>query len=215
MLYNIPYMTKYLLIPIICFALSSCSLFYRVAFAIKNPEFESYSTINKYADKIGLDSSEVAFSCDTTSNLKLINYFGGYQDILIFNREHKFLAYKDDSSSCNASVDTVFKRICGMGNNYIKTKRKIDFNTFIGLLDDHNAAMTDINDTKYDYIIFADFAKFFPKVNKDHLPYWDAAIKSHRDSCIAKIIYVNLDYLNIWNIPKSSLPVFNLSANKK
>ena len=195
-------------------ALSSCGLFYRVAFQIKKPRFESYHSINTYSHTLGIDSSAVAFSKDTAGNAALTRYFGGYQDILIFDRERRFIAYKNDSLSCNASVDTVFKRICTIGNNPIPTKRHVPFDTFTGLLDNHNHALDDINDPSYDYIVFADFAKFFPQVNRNHLPYWDKAIKTHHGSCKTKIVYIDLDYMDTWNLPASALPSLHLSANK-
>ncbi len=204
---------KYLLL-ISCFALSSCNLFYKIAFGIKNPKMESYHSINQYSQSIGIDSSSVVFAKDTSCLSRLANYFAGYQDIIIFTKKHDFLAYKNDTVNCNASVDTVFKRICKIEENFIRTTRKVDYNEFVSLLDDHNRTLEELQDGNFDYIVFADYAKYFDHVNRNHLPGWDKAIKSHHGNCRTKIIYVNLDYLNIWNISKESLPTLNLSGNK-
>lgn len=206
---------KYILAITITILLSSCGLFYRVVFNIKNPQFESYSSLNAYARKLTLDTSNVAFAKDTASITALTREFSGYQDILIFNRAHKYVPYKGDSVTCNASVDTIFKRICRIEENDIITAHHINFDKFIHMLDNHNHALDDIHDPKYDYIVFADYAKFFPKVNKNHIPGWDKAIKSNHGTCKTKIIYVDLDYLDSWHLPKDALPKLNLSSNKK
>jgi hypothetical protein len=195
-------------------AISSCNLFYKTVFGIKDPKMETYSSINKYSATLGIDSSDIVFSKDSTSYYQLNRAFMGSPEIVVFNSHNKFRPYKSDSIACNASVDTILKRICSIDQISIVHK-SLDYNYFVSLLDDHNRALENSNSTPYDYIVFVDYAKYFHKVNKNHIPGWKLALNGHHGSCSSKMIFVNLDYLESWNISKSSLPSFRLSANKK
>ncbi|MCW3071162.1 MAG: hypothetical protein JWO44_1052 [Bacteroidetes bacterium] len=202
---------KYIALFGFAFLLSSCNLFYKVAFGIKDPKMETYYTINKYASSTDIDSASVIFSKDSASYYQINQCFRGSPEIVVFNKERKFIPYKSDSISCNASVDTILKRICSIEQISI-THKPIRYEDFISLLDDHNLVLRDLQ--RYDYLIFVDFAKYFHRVNKNHIPGWNNSLRNHYGSCTTKIIYVNLDYLSSWHISKESLPTFRLSANK-
>ncbi|MDF2435831.1 MAG: hypothetical protein K0Q95_207 [Bacteroidota bacterium] len=138
----------------------------------------------------------------------------GSPEIVVFNSEKKFHPYKSDSVACNASVDTVLKRICSI-EQISAAHKSLDYTYFTSLLDDHNGVLENINKSQYDYIIFVDYAKYFHKVNKNHIPGWKSALESHNGPCKTRMIFVNLDYLESWQISEKSLPSFRLSANKK
>jgi len=206
---------KYLSLLIAIFVLSSCGLFYKTVFGVKNPKIETYHSINKYAGTIGVDSLSLTFAKDSAAYVELGKMFLGFSDILIFNSSKKFIAYKNDSVSCNASIDTVLKRLCNIDTVYMPMHLPRDYYSLISKLDDHNNVLASLDKNKFDFIVFADFAKYFHKVNKNHIPYWNKALKDHYGDCKIKMIYVDLDYLNTWNISKSSVPRIRLSPNKK
>jgi len=107
------------------------------------------------------------------------------------------------------------KNICNIESNHAITSKSIEYNYLISLLDNHNNSLKETNDTNIDFIVFADFAKFVPKVNKTHIINWGKELKEHNGNCKAKILYINLDYLESWGISKKSLPNLRLFANKK
>ncbi|MCW3084580.1 MAG: hypothetical protein JWP12_1946 [Bacteroidetes bacterium] len=205
---------KHFFLLLLITALSSCNLFYKTVFGIKNPKIETYYSINKYAKSIDVDSSLVAFTKDSTSYFLLNHIFMGSPEIVIFNKRSEFVPYKSDSIACNASVDTVLRKVCDVENTNLSKHKPIDYNNLINLLDDHNKVLAHLKDKPYDYLIFIDFAKYFHKVNKNHIPGWNNSIRKHYDNCNIAIVYVDLDYLNTWKISKESLPTFKLSGNK-
>ncbi|CAN5378197.1 hypothetical protein BH10BAC1_BH10BAC1_05720 [soil metagenome] len=203
---------KYILLIVITFSLSSCSLFYKVAFGIKKPRMESYSSITEYAKTLNIEPSNLAFAKDSASQMELHAIFKGTPEILIFNKSKIFLPYKSDSVSCNAPIDSFLKNICEIESSHASFEREIDYTHLLSLLYDKNNIL---NDTTIDFIIFADFVKYFPKVNSSHIIDWNREFNNHLGNCNAKIIYVNLDYLESWGMSKKSLPTLRLRQNKK
>jgi len=206
---------KYLFALITLSTLASCNLFYKAVFGIKDPKIENYHSINQYVKKFEIDSTSVVFTKDSASYFDLNRMFVGSPEIIIFNKSNKFIPYKSDSISCNASVDVVLKGICTIDSTKAIMHRQVDYKEFIDKLDDHNRTLASLTKDGYDFLVFVDFAKYFHKVNANHIPGWNKAIDSHYGTCKTKIIYVNLDYLDTWHISKNSLPTFKLSANKK
>ncbi|MGZ4054484.1 MAG: hypothetical protein ACXVPU_06770 [Bacteroidia bacterium] len=206
---------KYIISILLIYLLPSCSIFYKVAFGIKNPKMENYNSITEYAKTLTINPNALVFSKDSLSNTELNIMFNGSPEVLIFNKSKKFLPYKNDSVACNGPVGLFLKNICNIESNHAPIRRKINYNNLLSLLDDHNDALKELNDTTIDFIVFADFAKYAPKVNKTHIIDWNNELKEHNGNCKTKIIYVNLDYLESWRISKKSLPRLRLKANKK
>jgi len=206
---------KYILLILISSFLTSCSVFYRVVLGIKNPKMESYSSINEYAKTLNIDPKNLVFAKDSASMTELNKIFMGNPEVLIFNKSKMFLPYKNDSVACNAPIDIFLKNICDIETTHAPIKKEINFNHFISLLDDHSNALGIIKNANIDFIVFANFVKYVPKVNSTHLPAWNKELNNHLGNCNAKIIYVNLDYLESWGITKKSLPKIRLKANKK
>lgn len=193
---------------------SSCSLFYKVVFGVKNPKMENYQSINTYVKSLKLDSTQVVFSKDSSSYHYLNHSFRGSPDIIVFDFQKNFIPYKSDTLTCNASVDVILKGICSFKKNNIQHAPVI-YNDFIEHLDDPNNALEKLNSQEYDYLVFVDFVKYFHKLNMSHIPLWNNAFESRTGTCKAKIVYVNLDYLTSWNISQESIPKIRLSAKGK
>ena len=200
---------------LITITLPSCNLFYKTVLGIKNPKMETYNTINEYAKTLTIDNKSLVFAKDSSSMYKLSDIFKGSPEILIFNKAKTFLPYKEDSMACNAPIGRFLKNICAMETGHVVINREINYDHFLSLLDDHNNVLGNIKDTTIDFIIFANFAKYVPKVNKTHIPTWDKDFNNHSGNCSAKIIYVDLDYLESWGISKKSLPKLRIRPNKK
>lgn len=206
---------KSLITLILVFTLTSCNLFYKSVFGIKDPKIETYHSVNRYVKSIDVDSSLVIFTKDSISHFELNKIFSGAPEIIIFNKQLEFIPYKGDSVNCNASVDVVLGRICSMDITAPAVNSSVDYQKFVNRLDDHNNVLSSFNRSDFDFIVFADFTKYIHGINKKHIPGWNKALKNHSGACKVRMIYVNLDYLNTWNISKNSLPVFRLSPDKK
>ncbi|HEY0031474.1 MAG TPA: hypothetical protein VGC65_11990 [Bacteroidia bacterium] len=208
-------MKQIILLALTACSLSSCSFLIKKALGIKDPKIETYESINEYAKTLTIEPNELTFTKDSASYLELHNLFNGTLEILIFNKSKIYLPYKDDSIACNGPISLTLKNICNIESRHAPIRREINYDKLLHLLDDHNNALGALNDTTIDFIIFADFVKYFPKANTQHIIDWNRGFKEHNGHCNAKIIYVNLDYMESWGISEESIPRLRVTANSK
>ncbi len=176
----------------------------------KNPKMETFTSINKYANSLGIDSINVIFSKDSTSFTSIVNIFGGFQELLIFDSKKQYMPYKNNLSNCNATVESVLLNICNIKWSSNKPNREINFDTLMSfVVDPNNHEQTDT--IQYDYILFMNFTKYFQGVNESHISVWNRILKDRSSTCTIKIYYINLDYLESWKI-KGPIPKIKLGT---
>ncbi|HEY0031471.1 MAG TPA: hypothetical protein VGC65_11975 [Bacteroidia bacterium] len=194
-------------------SLSSCNFLLMKLTGTKQPKQENYNSIYKYAASLGLDPTAVLFAKDSIAFAKIGLAFGGFQNILIFDRNNKFIPYRTDTSHCNASVDDLLEQVCKISELKIETELKICLDSLTNLLVDPNQGDSVKITPPYDYIILMDFAKYFDGVNKTHIGRWNSILKKNHQTCIVKTYFVNLDYLDSWNM-KSEIPKMKLKPDR-
>jgi hypothetical protein len=192
-------------------SLCSCNFLYKTIFGIKNPQMESYHSINEYSKKFAIDSSAIVFAKDSVSQMKLHMLFSRTPDMIIFDSQKRFIPYKNDSATCNASIDDILKNICSY-NSTVKTNKNIDFDLLFSCVTDPNKCFTNFDLRNYRYVVLMNYTKYMDGVNKTHLIPWNKIITDHKDSCKVKYVFVNLDYLKIWGMKSTSLPKVNLTT---
>lgn len=192
--------------------LSSCSFIIKKIGGIKDPKLETYQSINKYSKSLEIDSSLIVFAKDSTSFFVLNKLFVSCPEILIFNNSKQYIPYKNDSTTCNASIDYTLENICTISQNNFHTSRIMNYENLTSCFVDPNNALTKLNLDDYDYIVFINYSKFTHGINRTHIIPWNKIIRETKNNCRVKYIYVNLDYLNTWGIQKSSLPKIKIKA---
>jgi len=192
--------------------LSSCSFFLKKLGGIKDPQMESFHSVNEYSKTLTIDSSSIVFAKDSAAFFKINKMFAGSPEIIVFNGSKKYIPYKNDSSSCNASVDNVLKTLCQINEDGVKTRRVVEFDSLFSCFADPNQSLKTFELAKYDYVVFINYAKFADGINKTHIIPWNKIIKENVSSCKTKYIFVNMDYLESWGIKESSLPKFKIKT---
>jgi hypothetical protein len=203
--------TLFFLILLLSF--SSCGPFYRIVFGIKNPKMETFHSINKYSKDLTIDSVNVVFAKDSASQLKLLRIFARTPDILIFDGHKNFIPYKDDSITCNASVDYILQNVCTLQKSTIFSKREVNYDSLFSCIDDPNRCYPQNYHINSSYTVFINFTKYMHGVNKTHLIPWNKIINDQKQPCPIKYVFVNLDYLCNWGMKQNSLPTLNMKQD--
>lgn len=173
---------------------------------------ETFHSINEYSKTLTIDSTSIVFAKDSAAFFKINRMFAGSPEIIIFSGSKRYIPYKNDTSTCNASVDNVLKSLCQVNGNGIKTKKVFEFDSLFSCFVDPNQSLKSFAPANYDYVVLINYAKFADGINKTHIIPWNKIIKADSLSCRAKYIFVNMDYLKSWGIKESSLPRFKVKT---
>ena len=174
---------KVILYCIFLVSLSSCTFIIKKWAGIKNPKLESIHSINHYANKKGIDTSMFIFSKDSASLFKLNNMFSSFPEILVFDKQKKFIPYKNDSSTCNGPVDNTLKGICNISSNNFLSTKKILYDSLLNCIIDPNKCLKSFDIKDVDYVVFVNFQKNFPRLIRTHIVPWNAVIKANNANC--------------------------------
>lgn len=191
---------------------SGCSFFLKKMYGVKNPEVESRESIIKYALSAGLDTSTIV-TVDTSS---FVAAFKRIQNTIpeaeIFSKDGDNLAYKSESTDCNAGL---FAFIPHLRADTVYTKKdsfclKEQLQSLRDL-DGHKLSPAENNNT--DYYLFIYWTKWTGKLNKDHVKKWEKLASSNRNVRI-KIFEVNMDFQNWWGDSFTQKIISKMSGKK-
>ncbi|MBA3283907.1 MAG: hypothetical protein H0U27_02450 [Nitrosopumilus sp.] len=168
------------------------------------------SKIIKYAKKNKLDETNILTITDTTylKTLALIDMT--YPEIMVFDKEGKYIKYKDDKA-CNASA---FKFIDSLriSNNY-STIATINLNSLQNNFRDLNGNTINIIDKNSDFTLLLFWTEWTGKLNKDHTLIWENKAKNNIN-CKISLYKINCDFQEYWNSQEREKIINHLSGKK-
>lgn len=199
--------TNLILLLIFLVSLTSCNFLIKQLSGFNDPKIESFHSINQYAQSLRIDTSIIVYPKSLSCLNKLNSLFRGYPEILIFDNLKNFLPYKNDSVACNAPVDNILSAICDFASSDIETGKRYTYDSIISCLTDPNKILDSYNIVDVDCIVFVSLQKYSHGLNKTHLIPWNEIINTSKHNCTVQFVFVDLDYLNVWDINKKDLPV--------
>jgi len=180
----------------ILFLSQSCSPIIKLVYGIHQPRILNKEKIDHFLIKNNLDTTNNLAIKDKdylyiTNKIQMT-----YPEIMVFDRDGKFIMYKD-VKSCNASA---FKFIDSL-NAFKKypTVDSINLTSFEQRLSDLNGRNPiHIKDATSDYFLLIFWTEWTGKLNKDHTYIWEQNAKKNKNASI-KIIKVNCDFQDYWD----------------
>lgn len=180
---------------------SSCQVLIMKYIGMENPRVESVATINHYAPEIGVDTNHLLFVKDEKSLARINAYFGNGNELLAFDRQKRFLAYKEDNHGCTAPVDRVLLTICNLRSSEIHPNRLVSYDTLMEALSDPNGCLKQFPPDDYDMVVFMNFAKYNNGKNEEYNKVWNRIIRENPPSCKVLFLHVNYDYRDTFGYP--------------
>jgi len=175
-------------------------------YGIKKPDIENKISILKYSKKKGIDTTDiVAINVDAyTSKLN------GIPDIDIFDKNGKYIEYRQTDSSCNAGLFSFIPELKPDG--IYKLSEKTDLGTELKKIRTLTGESYIIKDkSNYDFFLIIYWAVFTGRLNKNHVLVWEQEASNNKNAKI-KVIKVNVDIQECWG--KAGTDLLE-SVNKK
>ncbi len=196
-------LTAFLVLAISCKRL----LFYHEG--IKQPALENHQSLSKFLFSNGIDTSEILCFKDTQALYTFYRSKIGMPEAQFFNKEKKFVDYRNSIKDCNGMVSVFIKKI-----DSINLVPPIE-----GKLLDHYLGNVVIGKTghkfilenqDYDAYMVVYWAKFLGKVTKRKVSEWqELAKKQNQNGQKLRMILIGVDFQQLWGISKDQLPEFD------
>ena len=161
-------------------------------YGIKKPDIESPATLAKAHNKFGIDNDNVV--CVNSRDFLLTLKNQGIPDASIFDRNGKYIEYRQTDTSCNAGL---FKFIPDLSKD--GQYQQPDTLSLQNLFEKFYT----LNGKKASYPSEADFYVLIyytiwtGKLNKDHVKIWEELAKANQKAKV-KVVKVNLDMQSWW-----------------
>lgn len=176
-----------ILIPVII--LCSCQRIVRLSYGIHDPKPQTTKKLDKYLDRKGIGHSRAIYFKDREAYNDLVMKDGNIPNLLIFDKEGRFIKYKADTS-CNAAAFDFLANFCST-----KFEKPLSNSDSLSNYLDHFVVNTPPDHSKYTVII--KWTEFSGRLNKDHVLIWLQTLV--KIECTPNIYLANFDELKSWN----------------
>lgn len=189
------------------FFLLSCNPIMKKMYGIKDPELESEKSIKKSALKNDMDTSNIVTVYSRVYPKMLKGR--SIPDASIYDSRGNYIEYRQSDTSCNAGL---FEFIPNL-NVDTKYNQPDSSNLSVELFKFRDLKGNPIKEVeKADFYVLIYWAVWTGKLNKNHVKVWEDLAKNNKN-CRVKVIKVNLDFQEHWDIADQEIIVG--SAKKK
>ncbi|AEA45031.1 hypothetical protein Fluta_3055 [Fluviicola taffensis DSM 16823] len=176
-------------------------------YGIKDPELESEKGIKKSALKNDMDTSNIVTVYSRVYPKMLKGR--SIPDASIYDSRGNYIEYRQSDTSCNAGL---FEFIPNL-NVDTKYNQPDSSNLSVELFKFRDLKGNPIKEVeKADFYVLIYWAVWTGKLNKNHVKVWEDLAKNNKN-CRVKVIKVNLDFQEHWDIADQEIIVG--SAKKK
>ncbi len=191
------------------FLLTGCNFVLMKIYGIKKPGIENEKSIIKQALKYKLDTTNIV----TVSSK---NYFDvlkgkGIPDAAIYDKDGKYIEYRQTDSSCNAALFQFIPEL-SLTKQYTKTDSltiRQELNKFRNLKGYPVKSLE-----KADFYVLIYWTVWAGRLNKDHVKIWED-LANNNQNCNIKVIKVNLDIQEYWDEQEREKIIQAMSKKKK
>lgn len=176
-----------------CVSFASCTPIMKMMYGIKDPDIENEKSIKKTALKCDMDTSNIA-------TVAISGYLSalkgrGIPDCNIYDRNGKYIEYRQTDTSCNAGLFDFIPAL-RIDGKYSQPDTTSMAEELSGYRDLRGNALPDLGVA--DYYVFIYWAVWAGKLNKDHVKIWEDLAKANTN-CKIKVLKVNMDMQESWN----------------
>lgn len=186
-------MRTIVILTFLALTFTACQTIMKKIYGIKDPDVENRKSIVKKANKFGLDTTDMV-----TVNGKDFLYVmkdRSIPDASIYDKNGKYIEYKQTDTSCNAGLFQFIPALNLMGkyNQPDHATLETELKKYRSLSGDTLAPYKPA-----DFYVLIYWTVWTGKLNKDHVKVWEDLAKSNKN-CKIKVIKVNLDVQEYWN----------------
>jgi hypothetical protein len=187
----------------------SCQPVLLKLYGIKDPDIEHEKTILRKAFKFNLDTSNIVpvNSKDFLSVLRK----NGIPEGAIYDSKGKYIEYRQTDTSCNAGLFQFIPalKLNGQYNQPDSSDLTTELNKFRDLKGNPLK-----KPEPADYYLLIYWTIWTGKLNKDHVKIWEEQARNNQQ-CKIKVIKVNLDIQENWEIQERTKIINAMSKKKK
>ncbi|MCX6235086.1 MAG: hypothetical protein NT175_10265 [Bacteroidetes bacterium] len=179
---------------------ASCTKIYLVINGMHKPRIENKTTIKNFLDKKEMRQDNVYVICDTTHYFALIKceQFPGIPEMWYFNKDGYFMQLRDPEK-CNAENTGIINSLSDIHNYEVDSLFTFgQFLPYLKTLDGQDVGQN-INETPdiYAVIFWSLYTGHLNLKVKD----WEDELYNTLSSLKIKVLKVNLDLQESWNVP--------------
>ena len=187
---------------------ASCTPILKTLYGIKKPDIETPASLSKAHKKFGLENDNVV--CINSNNFLQTLKGQGIPDASVFDRNGKYIEYRQTDTSCNAGL---FQFIPDLNKNGSYKQpdtlslQKLYENFYT--LEGKKASIP----SAADFYVLIYYTVWTGKLNKDHVKIWEEQAKTNQKANI-KVIKVNLD-MQLWWPEDERKKLYTIMRNQK
>jgi len=196
-------LSAFLVLAISCTRL----LFYHEG--IKQPAIENHQSLSKFLYSNGIDTSEILCFKDTQALNTFYRSGIGMPEAQFFNRDKKFVDYRNSIKDCNGMVSVFIGKIDSI-NLVSPIEEKLLEHYLENVVVEKTGNKFILENQKYDAYMVVYWAKFMGKVTKRKVSEWqELAKKENQNGKKMRVILISVDYQEMWGISKDQVPEFD------
>jgi len=187
----------------------SCTYILLKMEGVKQPKLENYQSLSKYLSSRGIDTSEILCFKDTAALHTFYKSDIGMPDAQFFNKDKKFVDYRQSINDCNGMVSVFLGNIDSI-NLETPVEGEILDPYLNNLVLEKTGQKFILENQSYDAYMVVYWAKYLGKVNKRKVYDWqELAKKANQNGEKIRMILVSVDYQEFWGITKDQIPKFD------
>ena len=176
---------------------------------VEQPALENHQSLSKFLFSNGIDTSEILCFKDTQALNIFYKSDIGMPDAQFFNKDKKFVDYRNSIKDCNGMVSVFIGKIDSI-NLVSPIEGKLLEHYLENVVVGKTGNKFILENQKYDAYMVVYWAKFMGKVTKRKVSEWqELAKKENQNGKKMRMILISVDYQQFWGISKDQVPEFD------
>jgi len=199
----------FLLLSSFVMLITSCTKLLLISEGVKQPAIENYNSLSKFLLSKGIDTSEILCFKDTTALNAFYKSRFGIPEAQFFNKEKKFVDYRQSITDCNGKVSVFIENIDSIN---LESPIEGEFlDTYLNnLVVEKTGQEFILENQNYEAYMIVYWAKYVGKVTKRKVCDWQEHVrKVNQNGKRIRMILVSVDYQEFWGISKDQIPRFD------
>ncbi len=177
---------------------AGCTPAMKMIYGIRSPKVENHQSLTDYLRRKGLRTDNI-YTVDADSYARMLELIdAGIPDVMVFDREGRFLPYGEDSA-CNAGAFE-FLRTLDRTRQYT-SKEAPRLHEIATLLRDMHGRPVNLPEGSDFYVVIF-WARWAGRLNKDHVKVWEESALRNPAADVA-VLKVNMDMQQYWEESKT------------
>ena len=188
---------------------SSCKFLLLKYEGVEQPALENHQSLSKFLYSNGIDTSEILCFKDTQALNTFYRSGIGMPEAQFFNRDKKFVDYRNSIKDCNGMVSVFIGKIDSI-NLVSPIEGKLLEHYLENVVVEKTGNKFILENQSYDAYMVVYWAKFLGKVTKRKVSEWqELAKKENLNGKKMRVILISVDYQEMWGISKDQVPEFD------